>query len=74
MKARDVVYDTGIPAFVRGPDGTITGWNEAVEKLLKRPADHTLGAPCHRVLEGAEAIFSLSSRKVLSFSGAWKYW
>jgi len=43
-----------LPAFISGPDGTLTGWNEATERLLQVPADEVLGKSCHEVVAGRD--------------------
>ena len=33
-----------VPAFTSGPDGTLTGWTGAAERLLQVHADEVLGS------------------------------
>ena len=56
MLAEDIVMCTGTAAFSRGPDGTITAWNEAAERLIAVPADEVVGRRCHEVIQGRDVF------------------
>ena len=43
-----------VPAFTSGPDGTLTGWTGAAERLLQVHADEVLGSSCHEVVAGRD--------------------
>lgn len=53
------VSHSGVPAFTSGPDGTLTGWNEAAERLLQTRSDEVLGRSCHEVIAGLDQFGNL---------------
>ena len=56
MSAEEIVMRTGTAAFSRGPEGTITAWNEAAETLMALPAEKALGRRCHEVMGGRDVF------------------
>ena len=56
MSAEEIVMRTGTAAFSRGPEGTITAWNEAAETLMAVPAEKALGRRCHEVMAGKDVF------------------
>lgn len=48
-----------VPAFTSGPDETLTGWNQAAERLLQTRAGEVLGRSCHEVVAGHDQFGNL---------------
>ena len=56
MRVEDIVKATGTAAFSRGPEGTITAWNGAAEKLMSIPAEDVIGKRCNEVIKGVDVF------------------
>jgi len=54
-----ITTKSGVPAFTSGPDGTVTGWNGAAERLLQTHAGEVLGRSCHEVVAGHDQFGNL---------------
>ena len=48
-----------VAAFTSGPDGTLTGWNRAAERLLQIDAAEVMGRTCHEVVSGHDQFGNL---------------
>jgi DNA-binding CsgD family transcriptional regulator len=48
-----------VAAFTSGPDGTLTGWNRAAERLLQINASEVMGHSCHEVVAGHDQFGNL---------------
>jgi DNA-binding CsgD family transcriptional regulator len=57
--AAGFVSFSGAPAFTSGPDGTLTGWTQAAERLLQTRSSEVLGRSCHEVIAGRDQFGNL---------------
>lgn len=54
-----ITTTSGVAAFTCGPDGTLTGWNRAAERLLQINASEVMGRSCHEVVAGHDQFGNL---------------
>ena len=54
-----ITTTSGVAAFTSGPDGTLTGWNRAAERLLRIEASEVMGRSCHEVVAGHDQFGNL---------------
>ncbi|HSL17253.1 MAG TPA: PAS and helix-turn-helix domain-containing protein [Methylomirabilota bacterium] len=56
MQPEDMVLQSAAAAFCRGPDGEITAWNGAAERLFALPAGEVVGRRCCDVIAGNDVF------------------
>lgn len=56
MQPEDMVFQSAAAAFCRGPDGEITAWNGAAERLFALPAGEVVGRKCCDVIAGNDVF------------------
>jgi DNA-binding CsgD family transcriptional regulator len=54
-----ITTTSGVAAFASGPDGALTGWNRAAERLLQIRASEVMGRSCHEVVAGHDQFGNL---------------
>jgi len=54
-----ITTQSEVAAFTSGPDGTLTGWNRAAERLLRIDASDVMGRCCHEVVAGHDQFGNL---------------
>lgn len=70
MRVDEIVMGTALPAFARGPTGTITAWNDAAEQVFGLPAAQVVGRACHCVVEGRDDLGTYCCERCPSWRAA----